>query len=209
MIEIDNKLIADDVFEKKFVCDLSACKGACCVEGDSGAPLEDDELAILDKIYDRVSPFLRPEGRKAINEQGKYIKDWDDEYVTPLIDGKECAYVTFDKNGITKCGIEEAFLAGVIDWKKPISCHLYPIRISKFKNGTEALNYDKWPICKPACSCGEKLDVPVFRFLKEPIIRKYGKRFFKELEIAAHHLEEVKEIKSASEKSKRVKKPRK
>ena len=189
MIEIDNKLISDDLFEKKFVCDLNACKGACCIEGDSGAPLDDDELKILDSIYDKVAPFLRPEGRKAIEAQGKYIKDWDEEYVTPLVDGKECAYVTFDKNGITKCGIEEAFLAGAVDWKKPISCHLYPIRVSKFKNGSQALNYDQWPICKPACSCGEKLDVKVFKFLKEPIIRQYGKDFFNELEIADELLE--------------------
>lgn len=194
MIEIGNKLVSDELFEKKFVCDLNACKGICCIEGDSGAPLEEAELPILDRIYDKVKPFLRQEGIEAIESQGKYVKDWDDEYVTPLIDGKECAYVTFDKKGIAKCGIEEAYLAGQIKWKKPISCHLYPIRVSRFRNGTEALNYHEWPICEPACACGEKLDVKVFRFLKEPIIRAWGKRFYNQMEAADKLLSEDHEI---------------
>lgn len=177
MIIIDDILISDDVLEKKFVCDLNACKGACCVEGDSGAPLEDEETGILDDIYEDVKPFLRPEGIKAIEKQGKYVIDSDGDMVTPLVKGKECAYVIFDEKGITKCGIEKAYEEGVVDFKKPISCHLYPIRIKKLTQG-EAVNYESIDICKPGCVCGKKLDVPVYRFLKEPLIRKYGEEFF-------------------------------
>lgn len=182
MIIIDDILISDDVLEKKFVCDINACKGACCVEGDSGAPLEDEETGILDDIYEEVKPFLRPEGIKAIEKQGKYVIDQDGDMVTPLVNGKECAYVIFE-NGITKCGLEKAFEEGVVDFKKPISCHLYPIRIKKLTTG-EAMNYEEIDICKPACTCGKKLDVPVYRFLKEPIIRKYGEEVFCMLEEA-------------------------
>lgn len=177
MIIIDDILISNDVFDKKFVCDLNACKGACCVEGDSGAPLEDEETGILDDIYEDVKPFLRPEGIKAIEEQGKYLIDSDGDMVTPLVNGKECAYVIFDEQGITKCGIEKAYEEGVVDFKKPISCHLFPIRIKKLTQG-EAINYENIDICKPACACGKKLDVPVYRFLKEPLIRHYGEEFF-------------------------------
>lgn len=191
MIIIDDKLVSDDLLEKKFVCDLNACKGACCVEGDSGAPLEDDELEILDSIYKKVKPFLRKEGIKAIEEQGTYVKDDDGEFVTPLVNGAECAYVIFDEKGITKCGIELAWEKGKVNYRKPISCQLYPIRVSKTKAG-DALNYHQWPICKPACTCGDKLNVKVYRFLKEPIIRKYGEEFFAQLAEADQLLEDEK-----------------
>ena len=180
MIEIDGNLVSDLIFEKKFVCDLSACKGACCIEGDAGAPLEKEETKILEKIFPKVKKFLRTEGVKAIEEQGTWLKAKDGELETPLVNNSECAYVIFDKKGITKCGIEKAYEEGVIDFKKPISCHLYPIRTKETKAGT-ILNYDEWKICKPACTCGEKLNVKVYKFLKEPIIRKFGKGFFKEL----------------------------
>lgn len=183
MIEIDNILLSDDLFEKKFVCDLNACKGACCIEGESGAPLEEEELGILDDIYEDIKPYLRKEGIKAIEKDGKYLKDSDGDWTTPLVKGKECAYVIFDEKGITKCGIEKAYEDGKVDFKKPISCHLYPIRILKNKK-VHALNYHQWKLCKPACACGEKLNVKVFKFLKEPIIRAYGKEFFKKMEIA-------------------------
>lgn len=183
MIQLEKTLISDDVFEKKFVCDLSACKGACCVEGESGAPLEEDELDILEQIYDEVKPYLRQEGVDAIEKQGHFVLDWDGEYVTPLVNGKECAYVTFDNDGTAKCGIEQAFRDGKVNWPKPVSCHLYPIRITKLKD-FDALNYHKWDICKPACECGSKLDVRVYKFLKEPLIRKYGKDWYEELEAA-------------------------
>jgi hypothetical protein len=191
MILIDDKLVSDDLFEKKFVCDLNACKGACCIEGDSGAPLKEEELGVLDDIFPEVKPYLRKEGIKAIEEQGTYIRDDDGEFVTPLIEGAECAYVVFDDKGIAKCGIEQAWFDKKISFRKPISCFLYPIRVTSLKSG-DALNYHHWPICKPACSCGEKLDVKVFRFLKEPIITAYGEDFYNAMEEADRLLEEEK-----------------
>lgn len=181
MILIDNTCISDDVADKMFVCDLEKCKGACCVEGDLGAPLEEAELAILEEIYEKVKPYLSPEGIKAIEEQGKYIKDWEDDYSTTTIGDKECAYAIYDENKILKCGIEQAYLDGKISWKKPISCHLYPIRITKYES-YHALNYDRWSICSDACSLGEKLGVPVYKFLKEPLVRAYGEEWYATLE---------------------------
>ncbi|MBS1650696.1 MAG: DUF3109 family protein [Bacteroidetes bacterium] len=182
MLIIDDILVSDELIEKKFVCDINACKGACCVKGDSGAPLEKEELKIIDEILPKVMPYLNENGKRAIKKHGAYVIDEDGDYTTTLVSEKaECAFVIFDKNGTAKCAIESAYLDKKIDYKKPISCHLYPIRINKLKTHT-ALNYDKWDICKPACACGEKLNVPVFKFLKEPIERKFGKNWFKKLE---------------------------
>jgi hypothetical protein len=185
MIAIDNTLISEDIFDKKFVCDLNACKGACCVAGDSGAPLDKDELAILDSIVDKVKPYMVKKGIRAVEKHGTYVVDSDGDYTTTLVsEGAECAFVYFDENKIAKCAIEKAYYEGKVDWKKPISCNLYPIRISQHK-GYEAVNYNKWDVCKPACECGKKLDVPVYKFLKDPLIRKYGKEWFKQLEKSA------------------------
>ncbi|GAB4130679.1 MAG: DUF3109 family protein [Bacteroidia bacterium] len=191
MIEIGRTLISDDVVEKKFVCDLNACKGACCIEGDSGAPLEDGEEKILEEIYDAVEPYLTEKGKKAIRKQGKWIVDGDGDKVTPLVDGdKECAYTVFE-NGIAFCGIEKAWKDGKVKFQKPVSCHLYPVRISKYKR-FDAVNYETWDICKPACACGEKLQVPVYKFVKDALIRKYGKEWYGALEMAAKELEKGK-----------------
>jgi hypothetical protein len=184
MLAIENTLISEDIIEKHFVCDLHACKGGCCVKGDYGAPLEDDELPIMDEIYEKVKPFLSAEGIKAIEKQGKYLRYEKKEWVTPLIKGKECAYTVFE-DGIAKCGIEKAYYAGVVQWKKPVSCHLYPIRINTQKNKLEAINYDRWSICKPACKLGDNLKVPLYKFLKEPLIRKYGEKWYEQLVVAA------------------------
>lgn len=181
MIAVGDKLVSDEVFDKKFVCDLSACKGACCVEGEYGAPLAEDELEILDSIKEKVAPYLSEEGRKAIRKQGCHVTDPDGDHVTPLIDGKECAFTTFDKDGVAKCGIEQAFNDGAVDFRKPISCHLYPIRVTRLKD-FEALNFHHWPICAPACSCGEKLEVPTYKFLKAPLVRRYGESWYNDLE---------------------------
>lgn len=150
------------------------------MEGDLGAPLEQDELLVLKEIYDTVKPYLSKEGINAIEEQGTYVLDEDGDYSTPTVDGKECAYAVYDDRGILKCGIEQAHLEGKIDFKKPISCHLYPIRTTKYSE-FEALNYDRWDICSPACDLGSQLNVPVYKFLKEPLIRKYGKDWYDEL----------------------------
>lgn len=185
MIAIDKTLISEDLFEKKFVCDLNACKGACCVAGDSGAPLDKDELPILDSVFEKVKPYMVKKGIAAVKKNGTYVIDSDGDYTTTLVSaGAECAFVYFDETNTAKCAIEKAYYDGVITWKKPISCHLYPVRISKFKN-YDAVNYSKWDICEPACKCGKKLDVPVYKFLKEPLIRKYGKAWFKQLEKSA------------------------
>lgn len=188
MIEIDNKLISFEVFERKFVCDLNACKGACCIEGDAGAPLTMEEVDIIEDELDKIKPFMRPEGIAAVDESGVFYMDQDNEPVTTLVNGKECAFVRFDDKGTALCSIEDAYNAGEIDFKKPISCHLYPIRVAKYRT-FEAVNYNEWEICKPACSCGFKLNVPVYKFLKEPIIRKWGEEFFKQMDIAAGELE--------------------
>ena len=182
MIVLQNTVISDDVRDKFFVCNLEKCKGACCVEGDLGAPLEEDELQILQDNYEIIKPYLSAEGQKAIEEQGLYIKDWEGDFSTTTINDRECAYAIYDENLTLKCGIEQAYLDGKISWKKPISCHLYPIRISRY-DGFEALNYDKWGICSAACSFGEELGVPVYKFLKEPLVRKYGENWYKELEV--------------------------
>jgi hypothetical protein len=187
MIEIEDKLISLDIFEKKFVCDLNACKGACCVEGDSGAPLTYEEIDIIEENIEKIKPYMRKEGLEAIEKTGVFYMDEDNEPVTTLVNEKECAFVFFDENNITKCGIEKAYSEGKIDFKKPISCHLYPIRVAKYRK-FEAVNYSQWDICKPACACGNKLDVPVYKFLKEPIIRKWGNAFFEELEKVAKEL---------------------
>ncbi len=187
MIEIEDKILSRDLFEKKFVCDLNACKGACCVEGSSGAPLTEEEIHILEDIYDEVKPYLPQKGIKAIEKQGHWVIDADGDYTTPLVgEEKECAYTIFE-NGMALCGIEKAYKEGKIAFKKPISCHLYPIRITQYKK-FEALNYDVWHLCKPACACGEKLQVPVYKFLKEAITRKYGEEFYSMVEAAAVEL---------------------
>lgn len=186
MIIIENTLISEEIFTKKFVCDLNACKGACCVEGDSGAPLDADETKILDEIFEDVKPYLTGEGIKAIEEQGKFITDSDGDLVTPLVDGKHCAYTIFE-NGTAFCGIEKAYLEGKIPFKKPISCHLYPIRITNTPEYI-LLNYNEWNICKPACACGEKLKVPVYKFLKEPLTRKFGPDWYSWLCEASGHI---------------------
>ena len=189
MIAIGNTLVSEDVIEKQFVCDLNACKGACCVKGDYGAPLEEEELAAIDSVYEKVKPYLRKEGIEAIEKQGKYLLYEKKEWVTPLVKGKECAYTVFE-DGTAKCGIEKAYYDGKIDFKKPVSCHLYPIRITKQRNGMDAINYDRWNICNPACKLGKSLQVPVFKFLKDSLVRKYGEDWYKQLELAANLLEE-------------------
>jgi hypothetical protein len=180
MIVIGKTAVSDEIADNFFLCDLNKCKGGCCVEGDLGAPLEDDELPQLEEIYEQVKPFLSKESIKAIEEQGKYIFDEDGEYSTPTIDGKECAYAVYDERGILKCGIEKAYEEGKSKFRKPISCHLYPIRVTKYDN-YHALNYDRWEICLPACELGRKKKLPLYKFLKDPLIRKFGNAWYEKL----------------------------
>jgi hypothetical protein len=187
MILIDDILISDDVLEKQFVCNIKKCKGICCVEGDSGAPVEPAETKVLKKIYPKIKKYLTPEGVAAIEAQGTFVDEPDDEYTpfaTPLIDGGACAYVNYEKDGTITCGIEKAWKDGVIDFQKPISCHLYPIRLKPMETVT-GVNYDVWDICSDACTLGKKLKVPVYAFLKDALIRKFGIEFYEALEQAA------------------------
>ena len=191
MVIVQDKLVSDEVLKEAFVCDLEACKGACCWEGDYGAPLEAEEVSVLERILDSIAPFLLPEAVALLREQGVYADYEDQGPGTPLMPNGACAYMTLDETGKAQCGIEQAFRAGATDFRKPISCHLYPIRIRKGHKGVfEALNYDRWEICSAACRLGKKLKVPVYQFLREALIRKYGAAFYEELEAAAHFLED-------------------
>lgn len=189
MIEIDDTLISEEILENDFVCNLDACKGACCVEGDAGAPVEDEEVEILERIYHKVAPYLSEQGRQAIEAQGIAIRGSDGEWETPLINGGECAYVVRDEKGIVLCGIEQAYREGKIDWKKPISCHLYPIRLKQYTSFI-AVNYDRWSICKDACILGRKLQVPIYKFVREALIRKFGEQWYQQLEAAEKMIKE-------------------
>ena len=183
MIQVANTIISEDIIDCDFVCNLNACKGVCCIEGDAGAPVEESELKVMKRIYPEVAPYLTEKGRTAIEEQGVYIKGEDGEWETPLINGGECAYVIRDEKGIVLCGIEQAYREGKIDWKKPISCHLYPIRLKSYPSFI-AVNYERWSICKDACILGRKLQVPIYKFVREALIRKFGEEWYEQLEAA-------------------------
>ncbi|MCO5234760.1 MAG: DUF3109 family protein [Chitinophagaceae bacterium] len=182
MIEIDNVLISDEVVAARFVCDLIKCKGGCCEDGDAGAPLTGEETDRLNEVFEEVKPYLTPEGKKEIEKTGRYYYNKDFGWVTPTINGKMCAYGHRDSKGIIKCGIEQAYLDGKISWRKPVSCHLFPIKTRKTAT-YELVNYEpRELLCKPACRLGEKLKVPVYVFLKEALIRKFGEPFYKALD---------------------------
>lgn len=187
MIQIDDKILSVDILQKHFCCDLSKCHGACCVHGDSGAPMTHDEALILEDIFDRIKRYMKPAGIKAIKEQGIAVVDSDGDIVTPLIDGKECAYCIEEK-GVSLCAIEKAWLNKKVDFRKPISCHLYPIRVKDFTT-FKGLNYDQWHICEPARQLGKSLNMPVYKCLKDAIVRAYGEDFYQQIEEAAKLLE--------------------
>lgn len=194
MIIVQNKLVSDDIIEKQFMCNLNACKGACCWEGDFGAPLEDEEIKIIEKEYQKIKPFLTQKGQAVIQEKGKYTYfEEPAENGTPLLDNGACAYMTYTDQGIAQCGIEAAHRTGAIDFKKPISCHLYPIRVHSEENSVyEALNYDRWDICSAACQKGKEQEIAVYQFAKEALIRKYGAAFYEELDAAAQYINNTK-----------------
>ena len=190
MISIDNILVSDAVIQEQFVCDLSKCKGACCVDGDAGAPLEKEELDKLNEVYEAVLPYLNEKSQKELERQGRYVYDREYGWVTPTIDSKVCVYGIHGKDGIVKCGIEQAYNDEKVKWKKPISCHLFPVITKNSKHSdTVFVNYEpREDNCKAACSLGKKLKVPVYIFLKEALIRKFGKKFFNALDATANHL---------------------
>jgi hypothetical protein len=189
MISIGDVLISDQVVEEQFVCDLIKCKGGCCVDGDAGAPLGDGELSELNEAFKEVLPYLSKESVKELERQGNYIYDNEFGWVTPTVSSGMCAYGITDAKGIVKCGIEQAYNDGKITWKKPLSCHLFPVRIKKSRTGKKDLvNYEpREDLCKAACTLGKKLKVPVYIFLKDALIRKYGNEFYNALSATADY----------------------
>jgi hypothetical protein len=187
VIAIDNTLVSDELVEERFVCDLNKCKGGCCVDGDAGAPLEKAELKEIEKVFETVKPYLQKSHLEEIERQGLYVYDAEFGWVTPAINGGICVYATTDATGVVKCAFEQAYYEGKTAWKKPISCHLFPVRIQKSRRGkTEFVNYEPRPtLCAPACTLGNKLKVPVYQFLKEALIRKYGLAFYEALDAVA------------------------
>ena len=185
MLEIGRTIVSLDILEKQFLCDLLKCKGACCVEGDSGAPLTPEEATSIEEAYPEVAPYITESHQEEIRKQGFAVIDQDGDLVTPLVNNRQCAY-TYEEKGILKCGIEKAFLDGKINFRKPVSCHLFPIRITEYKR-FDAVNYQKIDICKPGRACGKSENLPLYVFLKEPLIRKYGEEWYGQLQFAAEN----------------------
>ncbi len=179
MIKVDDILVSEDLKNIRFSCDLLQCRGGCCVEGDAGAPLEEAEIAILEDYLDEIKPYMAKKGIEVIEKTGVFDYDSDGEYVTPLVNDRECAFVRFE-NGISYCAIEKTWLEGKTDFQKPISCHLYPIRLSKLKHHT-AVNYDRWDICNTALLKGKQDDIPLYKYLKIPLVRKFGESWYRKL----------------------------
>ena len=180
MIQIQHTIISEDIFEEKFICDLCKCKGQCCVDGESGAPITKEEYTQINEILPEIWDDLSPKAQELINEQGIAYTDYDGELVTSIIKGEECVFTYFDENGVCKCTIDNAFREGRISVQKPISCHLYPIRLKEYTEFT-AINYNRWSICEPAVDLGRKNGLPLYRFLKEPLIRKFGEDWYNEV----------------------------
>ena len=183
MLQIDDTIVSLALIEKKFSCDLAACKGSCCRYGDTGAPLTAQEAVALERILPALLPWLRPEGIRSIEQQGTSVTDIEGELVTPLISNAECAY-TIMEDDVYKCGIETAFNAGAVDFRKPLSCHLFPVRVKQYSN-FRAVNYEEWPICRPGIACGVKQNTELFLFLREPLLRAFGEEWYDQLQWAA------------------------
>ncbi len=191
MIQIANTLLSDDIFEEQFICDLCQCKGQCCVDGESGAPLTREEHDRIQDILPEIWDDLSPKAQELITEQGISYTDTDGELVTSIVNGEECVFTYFDENGVCKCAIDTAYREGRIAVQKPISCHLYPIRLTEYADFT-AVNYHRWSVCRPAVKLGRKQGVPIYRFLREPLIRRFGEAWYREVCETAEQLEKAK-----------------
>ena len=187
MLQVGDVVVSFDVLKEKFLCDLSACHGACCIEGDAGAPLELDEVAQIEEVLPLIWDELSPEAREIIDKQGVAYVDREGDLVTSIVGGKDCVFTCYDGRGCCYCAIERAFREGKTKFMKPVSCHLYPIRVKDF--GTfKGVNYNRWDVCKAAVLLGQKEDLPVYKFLREPLIRKFGAEWYAELETAVEEL---------------------
>jgi len=187
MVQIDDVVVSLDVFREKFICNLDACKGQCCIEGDAGAPLEEEEVAELEKVLPVIWDQLSPQAREIIDRQGVCYTDQDGDLVTSIVNGKDCVFTCYDEKGCCYCAIEKAYRDGKVDFYKPVSCHLYPIRVGNY-GPYKAVNYHRWDVCKAAVILGQKENVPVYKFLKEPLIRKFGEAWYNEIESVAEEL---------------------
>lgn len=177
MLQIDDTIISLDLIEETFLCDLNACKGYCCVEGESGAPVEEEEIARLEEALPFLWDDISPAAQALIKKQGVVYVDEDGEYVTSIVNGEDCVFTYYDSEGICKCAIEKAYREGKIDFYKPISCHLYPVRVAKYKD-FRAVNYHRWSVCKAACALGREKKVRLYEFLREPLVRKFGQEWY-------------------------------
>ena len=194
MIQIDDKIISLELFTARFCCDLGACRGECCVEGNAGAPLDEEEIAVLENEWERYAPYMTPEGLRAVEEQGVAVTDEEGDLTTPLVAaGAECVYA-IRENGVTWCAIEKAWREGKTPFRKPISCHLYPIRLVRLANGMVGLQYHRWEVCRAAEVLGEQRGEPLYRTLREPIVRRFGEAFFREMEVCEAELRKMREI---------------
>ncbi|MFO8128817.1 MAG: DUF3109 family protein [Bacteroidales bacterium] len=187
MLIIKNTLVSDDLYRIRFACRLKKCLGACCIEGDAGASLEEEEIATLEDDIENIKPYMTGKGRAVVGERGVFDYDSEGHYVTPLVRDRECAYAIFDK-GIAMCAIEKAFEEGGTDLQKPVSCHLYPIRISVLSDGRSAVNYHAWDICSKALITGKRKDIPIYRFCRDALVRKFGKDWYRELDEKASEM---------------------
>ncbi|GAD05304.1 hypothetical protein PORCRE_1004 [Porphyromonas crevioricanis JCM 15906] len=185
MIYIGDKLVSLDIIDQQFVCDYDVCKGICCVEGDNGAPLAAGEADKIRALLPLLQDLISPQAKKLIEEEGISYIDEDGEEVTQIVNGKDCVFTTYDSKGRCQCAIERLYREGKTDFLKPISCHLYPIRVQKYYGGATALNYQQWSICKCAIKLGRKMGIPIYQFLKEPLIRAYGEEWYEELCLVA------------------------
>lgn len=187
MLQIQDVLVSFDLLTKCFSCDLNCCKGACCIEGDAGAPVTPEEIATIEELLPVIWNDLSVEARKVINRQGVAYSDPEGELVTSIVNGKDCVFTCYGEDGCCYCAIEKAFRTGLCKFKKPVSCHLYPIRVKRIGNGW-GLNYDRWDVCRAAVIKGEKEGVPIYKYLKEPLIRRFGQAWYDELTLTVDEL---------------------
>jgi len=189
MLQIGKSVISLDVIQKEFCCDIEKCKGACCVDGDSGAPLTPEEATIIETLYPDFEDYLSEENKAEIEKQGFSVTDSDGDLVTPIVGNNECVFTFTDERGITKCAIERAYFDKKTSFRKPVSCHLFPIRITVYKR-FEAVNYQQLDICQSGRICGKIQGLPLWKYLAEPLTRQYGSEWYEELKYAAENLPE-------------------
>lgn len=181
ILQVGDVLLSPDILTEHFCCDLEACGGGCCIEGEAGAPITPAEVKDLERVLPAVWMELDPKARKVLNNQGVAYRDEDGDLVTSIVNGKDCCFTCYDERGICLCATDRAHREGRIDWAKPISCYLYPIREQQLSNGNIALNYHRWSVCKPAVKLGRELKLPIYKFLKDPLIRRFGQAWYDEL----------------------------